>query len=50
MAFMELKQSQYLLEVKWKSLHHVWLCDPKDCNSPWNPPGQNTGVGSLSLL
>ena len=23
--------------------------DPMDC-SPWNPPGQNIGVGSLSLL
>ena len=25
------------------------LCNPMDC-SPWNSPGQNTGVGSLSLL
>ena len=25
------------------------LCDTMDC-SPWNSPGQNTGVGSLSLL
>ena len=25
------------------------LCDPTDC-SPWNSPGQNTGVGSLLLL
>ena len=24
------------------------LCDPVDF-SPWNSPGQNTGVGSLSL-
>ena len=24
------------------------LCGPVDC--PWNPPGQNPGVGSLSLL
>ena len=24
------------------------LCDPMGC--PWNFPGQNTGVGSLSLL
>ena len=24
-------------------------CIPMDC-SPWNSPGQNTGVGSLSLL
>ena len=23
---------------------------PTLCNSPWNSPGQNTGVGSLSLL
>ena len=26
------------------------LCDPMDLHSPWNAPGQNTGVGSLSLL
>ena len=27
------------------------LCDPIDCTySPWNSPGQNTGVGSLCLL
>ena len=25
------------------------LCNPLDC-SPWNSPGQNTGVGSFSLL
>ena len=25
------------------------LCNPMDC-SPWNSPGQNTGVGSLSLF
>ena len=25
------------------------LCDPMQC-SPWNSPGQNTGVGSLSFL
>ena len=25
------------------------LCDPMDCSS-WNSPGQNTRVGSLSLL
>ena len=25
------------------------LCDPMD-GSPWNSPGQNSGVGSLSLL
>ena len=27
------------------------LCDPKDCMySPWSSPGQNSGVGSLSLF
>ena len=25
------------------------LCNPMDC-SPWNSPGQNTGLGRLSLL
>ena len=25
------------------------LCNPTDCG-PWNAPGQNTGVGSLSLF
>ena len=34
---------------KWKSLSSVRLCDPVDC-SPWNSSGQNTGVGSSSLL
>ena len=35
---------------KWKSLscvHSLWL---HELYSPWNSPGQNTGVGSLSLL
>ena len=35
---------------KWKSLSHVWLFATPCCHSPWNSPGQNTGVGSLSLL
>ena len=26
------------------------LCNPMHYYSPWNSPGQNTGVGSLSLL
>ena len=26
------------------------LCDLTDYNSPWDSPGQNTGLGSLSLL
>ena len=31
--------------LKWESLSHVWLFV-----TPWNSPGQNIGVGSLSLL
>ena len=34
------------VKVKVKSLSRVWLF----ATSPWNSPGQNTGVGSLSLL
>ena len=26
------------------------VCDPMDYYNPWNSPGYNTGVGSLSLL
>ena len=37
------------MQVKQKSLSHVGLCNPMDC-SPWSSPGQNTGVGSLSLF
>ena len=29
---------------------HVWLLVTHELYSPWNSPGQNTGVGSLSLL
>ena len=36
--------------VKWKSLSHVWLFATHGLYSPWNSPGQNTGMGSLSLL
>ena len=35
---------------KWKLLSHVRLMWPKELCRPWNSPGQNTGVGSLSLL
>ena len=36
--------------MKWKSLSHVWLfVTPWTIYSPWNSPGQNTGVvASLS--
>ena len=42
----------YILEVKWRESHSVvsdslW---PHGQYSPWNSPGQNIGVGSLSLL
>ena len=36
--------------VKVTSLSRVWLLWPHGLCSPWNSPGQNTGVGSLSLL
>ena len=42
----------YLFRKKLKVAHScLTLCDPMDwlC-SPWNSLGQNTGVGSLSLL
>ena len=29
---------------------YLTFCDPNGLYSPWNPPGQNTEVGSLSLL
>ena len=35
---------------KWKSLSCVWLFDPHGLYSPWNSPGENTGVGRLSVL
>ena len=41
--------SVHLFEVKWKSLSCVSLWLHK-VYSPWNSPGQNTGVGCLSLL
>ena len=36
--------------IKWKLLSLVRLFVTPWTNSPWNSPGQNTGVGSLSLL
>ena len=36
--------------IEWKLLSSVWLFHPHGLYSPWNSPGQNTGVGSLSLL
>ena len=39
--------SARLCDEKWKSFSQS--C-PTLCDSPWNSTGQNTGVGSLSLL
>ena len=35
---------------KWKSLSRVWVFGTRWTVLSWNSPGQNTGVGSLSLL
>ena len=39
-------------EVKWSESHSVVSdsLQPHGLYSPWNPAGQNTGVGSLSFL
>ena len=42
------QQHRHLLKVKVAQFCST-LCDPMDY-SPWNSPGKNTGVGSLSLL
>ena len=34
----------------WNSLSCIWLLRPHGLYSPWNSPGQNTRVGSLSIL
>ena len=41
-------KTAFILKVKVAELCPT-LCDPMDY-SPWNSPGQNTGVGSPSLL
>ena len=44
--------SQNITEVKWSENHSV-VSDslrPHGLYSPWNSPGQNTGVGSHSVL
>ena len=47
---MEIKRNPWLqVLVKWKSLSCVWLF-VTPWTFPWNSPGQNTRVGSLSLL
>ena len=46
-----LAQTHYLFsgESESESHIHVWFFETT-WNSPWNSPGQNIGVGSLSLL
>ena len=39
-----------MLEVKVKATQLCMTLQPSGLYSPWNSPGQNTGVGSLSLL
>ena len=41
-----------VMHVKESESHSVMSDSFRPCGpySPWNPPGQNTGVGSLSLL
>ena len=41
------------VKVHWSKVSHSVVSDslwPQGLYSPWNSPGQNTGVGSLSLL
>ena len=40
----------FIAEWKWKSLSLVWFFATHGLYSPWNSPGQNIGVRSLSLL
>ena len=40
----------YTATWKWKSLSHVWLFATPWTIQSMNSPGQNTGVGSLSLF
>ena len=45
--------ADYLQSMKVKSESHTVVSNslqPHGLHSPWKPPGQNTGVGSLSLL
>ena len=42
--------SVYHLKWKWSRSVVSDYLPPHGLYSPWNPPGQNTGVGSLSLL
>ena len=45
-----LKHQRHLGKVKVKVTQSCETLQPHGLYSPWNSPGQNTGVGSLSLL
>ena len=40
----------FIYESKRESASRIWLLRPHGLYSAWISPGQNTGVGSLSLL
>ena len=52
----------YMEELSWNVIFHIYIDEseshsavsdslrPYELYSPWNSPGQNTGMGSLSLL
>ena len=47
--FKRIRDTMGTFHLKWKSISHVCL-KPQGLYGPWNSPGQNTEVGSLSLL
>ena len=49
MIFRSLDEQKFVTRWKWKSLSCIRLFETP-WTRPWNSPGQNTGVGSLSLL
>ena len=51
LCFPTISFANFLVELKVKVVQsRPTLCDPHGLSGPWNSPGQNTGVGSLSLL
>ena len=48
------KTKQFHFSMRWPSSHSVWKWKSLSCvqlfATPWNSPGQNTRVGTLSLL
>ena len=50
LIWMQVIDPGFLLRVKVKVAQSCLTLRPRGLYSPWNSPGQNTGVGSLSLL